>query len=68
MGSEAPKAMKVDYGLDAPGVVRNLLVCGAAGLLLWGSAALGLWSGRLLFLDLAVVGLSAGAALTATGL
>ncbi len=34
-----------DYGLDAPGVVRNLLVCGAVGLLLFSGRALGFWSG-----------------------
>jgi len=34
-----------DYGLDAPGVVRNLFLAAAAGLLLWGTAALGFWSG-----------------------
>lgn len=36
-----------DYGLDAPGVVRNLLLAGALGLLIWGTAALRLWSGVL---------------------
>jgi len=35
-----------DYGLDAPGVVRNLFIIGAVGLLLWGSTALGIWSGE----------------------
>jgi hypothetical protein len=36
-----------DYGLDAPGVVRNLLIAGALGLLIWGTAYFGLWSGEL---------------------
>ncbi len=36
-----------DYGLDAPGVVRNLLLAGALGLLIWGTAYCGLWSGEL---------------------
>ena len=36
-----------DYGLDAPGVVRNLSLAASAGFLLWGSAALGFWSGQL---------------------
>ncbi len=36
-----------DYGLDAPGVVRNLLIAGALGLLIWGTAYFGLWSGVL---------------------
>jgi arsenite methyltransferase len=38
---------KPDYGLDAPGVVRNLLIAGAAGLLIWTTAYFGLWSGLL---------------------
>ena len=36
-----------DYGLDAPGVIRNLLVAGGIGFLLWCTTALGLWSGDL---------------------
>jgi SAM-dependent methyltransferase len=34
-----------DYGLDAPGVVRNLLVAGILGLAIWIAGATGLWSG-----------------------
>jgi arsenite methyltransferase len=41
-----PEAARPDYGLDAPGVVRNLLIAGAIGLLLWGSGALRIWSGE----------------------
>jgi SAM-dependent methyltransferase len=37
--------MKPDYGLDAPGVVRNLLLVTVAGFAIWISAAAGLWSG-----------------------
>ena len=37
--------MKPDYGLDAPGVVRNLLLVTAAALVIWISAAAGWWSG-----------------------
>jgi SAM-dependent methyltransferase len=36
-----------DYGIDAPPVIRNLLVIGAIGLLLAASAASGIWSGRI---------------------
>ena len=35
-----------DYGLDAPGAVRNLLVAGAVALLLLLPAAFGFWPGR----------------------
>ena len=42
--TQTPRA---DYGLDAPKVVRNLIIGAVAGLLLWGSARLGLWSGQL---------------------
>jgi SAM-dependent methyltransferase len=35
----------VDYGLDAPGVVRNLMVAAVVGLCVFLSSALGLWSG-----------------------
>src|SRR5437764_3554555 len=37
--------MKPDYGIDAPGVIRNLLLVAAAGILIWGAAAAHLWSG-----------------------
>src|SRR4051812_31778187 len=43
MGTEP--ADRPDYGLDAPGVVRNLALAGAAALLVWATAAAGLWSG-----------------------
>jgi len=36
---------KPDYGIDAPEVIRNLLLVGALGLLLGLSAALHFWSG-----------------------
>jgi SAM-dependent methyltransferase len=36
---------RADYGVDAPGVIRNLLLVGVGGLVIWGSAAAGLWSG-----------------------
>ena len=34
-----------DYGIDAPGVVRNVFVVAGIGLVLWVSAAADLWSG-----------------------
>jgi arsenite methyltransferase len=51
LASTAPSAISPyrppDYGLDAPGVVRNLFVAAAAGALLTALAALRIWSGRL---------------------
>lgn len=41
----AEPALRPDYGLDAPGVVRNLALGAAAGFAIWLSAATGLWSG-----------------------
>ncbi len=40
-------AARPDYGIDAPGVVRNLALASAACALVWASVALGLWSGVL---------------------
>lgn len=37
---------RADYGLDAPKVVRNLVLGAVAGVLLWSSARFGLWSGQ----------------------
>jgi SAM-dependent methyltransferase len=70
-------AERADYGLDAPGVVRNLLVCGVIGLLLWASRAFGLWpavlaigplAGVTLNFPLADMGLWAGGSCLAMGL
>src|SRR5712671_2055625 len=36
-----------DYGVDAPSVIRNLLLVPAAGFLIWLTAWLGWWSGDL---------------------
>ena len=59
-----------DYGLDAPPVVRNLLLAAVAGLGLWDAAGTGLWSGSVripiggdeLRVLLAPAGLTAGLA------
>ena len=65
---------RADYGIDAPGVVRNLAVCGAAALLVAGASAAGLLPPaptlaigevRIGF-PLVSMGLSAGLALVAT--
>jgi SAM-dependent methyltransferase len=47
MCASASVPERPDYGIDAPGVVRNLFLAGAIGWLVWGTAALGLWSGQL---------------------
>ena len=66
-----------DYGLDAPGVVRNLVLTGTLALVSWGVVALGLWSGELVVgpigrfevrFQLASMGLWSGIALSAVGL
>src|SRR5262245_19790160 len=46
-----------DYGQDAPGVVRNLALVAATGLILFLSAAIGLWSGVVVGIPLAGLGL-----------
>jgi arsenite methyltransferase len=65
-----------DYGIDAPGVVRNLFLAGALGWLIWGSVVLGFWSGQLvipipglrLVFPLAGMGFGCGIGFTFMGL
>jgi len=47
METDGPQ--RADYGLDAPPVVRNLLIAGLGGFVIWGTAAARLWSGRVRF-------------------
>src|SRR5689334_9355034 len=68
MGSPQKKSERPDYGVDAPGTVRNLLLFGSAGLIVWVTAALGLWSGKVSHFDLASIGIATGITLTVTGL
>lgn len=56
---------RADYGIDAPGVVRNLLLIGIAALLLWLSATVHLWSGKI---PLPIPGQDVTLDLTGTGL
>jgi len=42
-----PVTKSPDYGIDAPGVIRNLLIVAVAGFLLWLTMILGWWSGDL---------------------
>jgi SAM-dependent methyltransferase len=37
---------RADYGLDAPGMVRNLILVSVVGFIAWITAAAGWWSGR----------------------
>ncbi len=57
-----------NYGIDAPGVVRNLFLAGGAGLVLGGTALLDLWPGDALNATLAGIGLGCGLGFTITGL
>lgn len=75
-GSDGP-APTADYGLDAPGVVRNLLLVGVSGFLLWATSALRFWPGRVavgpiggvrLIFPVREMGLQLGIAFTAVGL
>src|SRR5437016_4861522 len=68
MDTPSPKAERPNYGLDAPGTVRNLLLFGGVGLLTWASAAVGLWSGEVFGVPLAWMGIGIGIGLTLTGL
>ena len=54
--TSAETRLNPDYGIDAPGVIRNLFLAAAAGLTLFGTAAAGLWSGTLFHINLAGMG------------
>jgi ubiquinone/menaquinone biosynthesis C-methylase UbiE len=40
-------AAHAEYGIDAPGVIRNLLAVGGIGLIVWATKTLGFWSGNI---------------------
>src|SRR5262245_46222297 len=69
---DANPSAGADYGLDAPGVVRNLLVAAAAGLTLGAGRAAGLWSAVVSLgpvkVALAPMGLSVGLGCLAMGI
>src|SRR5262245_61809990 len=65
--SSVSAAAKPDYGIDAPGVVRNLFIVTAVGLTLFLTARIGLWSGVIARVDLAYTGLGAGLGCAAMG-
>jgi len=58
--SKRPVPEKPDYGIDAPGVVRNLLIVAAVGISLFLTARLGLWSGVIAHVGVADTGLWSG--------
>jgi SAM-dependent methyltransferase len=60
-------AEKPDYGLDAPGVIRNCFLIAAVGFAVNLTATFGLWSGVLFDVPLAVIGLIFGIMFLATG-
>ncbi len=47
MSEAAQSSEPADYGIDAPGVVRNLVVCGVVALAAGVSALAGVWSGHI---------------------
>ncbi len=51
---------KPDYGIDAPGVIRNLAIVAVIGISLFLTALFGLWSGDIAHVHLAGSGLGAG--------
>src|SRR5262249_42438632 len=53
-------AAKPDYGIDAPGVIRNLALVWLAGTGCFITARAGLWSGVIAHINLATSGLFAG--------
>lgn len=65
MSGVAPKPPRPNYGIDAPGVIRNLFVGGAIGLFVWATAAVGLWSGAVVGIPLAATGLACAVAFSA---
>jgi SAM-dependent methyltransferase len=60
--TQGSNAIQPDYGIDAPGVVRNLFIAAVAGFALYLTARYGLWSGVIAHVDLSRTGLFAGLA------
>jgi ubiquinone/menaquinone biosynthesis C-methylase UbiE len=58
--TQSPASTPPDYGIDAPGVVRNLFIVTVVGCALYFTARSGLWSGAIAHVDLARAGLFAG--------
>ena len=64
-------ALAPDYGIDAPGVIRNLFLAGAVGILLWASKVLGWWPAAITLgpirFELAPMGIAVGIVCLAMG-
>ena len=60
-----------DYGIDAPGVIRNLFLAGGAAVLLWASKVLGWWPAAItvgpIRFELAPMGIAVGVVCLAMG-
>ena len=54
------RPVKPDYGIDAPGVIRNLLIVAVVGCGTYATARLGFWSGIFAHVNIAFSGLGAG--------
>ena len=59
---------RAEYGLDAPGVVRNLFLAGGAALVLWLGPVLRLWPGAPRGIPVAAMGFGCFVGFTATAL
>src|SRR5262245_11844323 len=74
MSAPAPRSDRPDYGIDAPGVIRNLFpaatafLAAAGGFIVWGTAAVGFWSGEVYGIPLAWTGFGCFIAFSLTGL
>src|SRR5262245_29790979 len=60
MSSSNSGLRRADYGLDAPGVIRNLLLVAAAGIVIAITQWLGLWSSQTALAPLLYTGMGAG--------
>jgi ubiquinone/menaquinone biosynthesis C-methylase UbiE len=58
--TQGPTATPPDYGIDAPGVVRNLFIVAVLGIALYVTARCGLWSGVVAHVELSRAGLFSG--------
>ena len=60
MSNSKSPLQKPDYGIDAPGVIRNLYLVATLGLVAYFTALAGVWSGVVFHVDFAHTGLGMG--------